>query len=148
QGSPDYASAIVNANAAPDARLEQEEFERFRVLEPEVVQVEDGFELLSNVGIGPGVVNKDSGIDEVGLAFKFAAAQTREQAVTTDQSHCGLSEPDFLAVPEAESSTRKFGKIKNRVKSSCSTVKWVLIAGRPKERPAYPKPIPILGKFD
>ena len=57
-----------------DVILKENVFERFRAMKAQVVDVEDGLDALRNININPGIVNKDSGIDEVRLPLSLAAA--------------------------------------------------------------------------
>ena len=57
-----------------DVILKENVFERFRAMKAQVVDVEDGLDALCDININSGVVNKDSGIDEVRLSLSLAAA--------------------------------------------------------------------------
>ena len=69
-------------------------------METQIVNVEDRFHTLSDIGVDARVVNEDAGIDEVRLALSFAAAQTRQNAIRLDQANARLGQPDAVAVPE------------------------------------------------
>src|SRR5262249_11121061 len=148
QRPPDDADPIVKTYGASDVGLEQQSLERLCVLESQIIDVEDGFQFLRQVGVGADVVKEDAGIDKIRLAFELAAAEARKQAVFTDQGHSGLGQPNLLAVPEAELAAGKFGKIENGVEPSTGAVKGIFITRSPKERSAYSEPVSILRKLD
>ena len=71
------ADAVVGADGVADVGLEQEVFEGLGALEAKEVDIGETLELGSDVEVGAGVGEKDSRIDEFGLAFVFAGAQVR-----------------------------------------------------------------------
>src|SRR5437764_465459 len=94
------AYAIIPTNLMPDMILKQNVFERFSAMKTQVVNIEDCFHALSDIGVNARVVNKDAGIDKVRLALNLAAAQTRQNAIGLDQANAGLGQPDAIAIPE------------------------------------------------
>ena len=84
----------------PNMILKQNVFQRFRAMETQIVNVEDRFHALSNIGVNARVVNKDAGIHKVSLALKLTAAQTRQNAIGLDQANARLGQPDAVAIPK------------------------------------------------
>ena len=83
-----------------DVILKENVFERFRAMKAQIVDVEDGLDALRDININSGVVNKDSGIDEVRLSLSLAAAQTRQDAVGLNEADASLRQSDALPIPE------------------------------------------------
>src|SRR5437868_1151837 len=94
------AHAVIPTDFMPNMILKQNVFQRFRAMETQIVNVEDRFHALSNIGVNARVVNKDARIHKVSLALKLTAAQTRQDAIGLDQANARLGQPDAVAIPK------------------------------------------------
>src|SRR5439155_14583523 len=77
--------AVVDARLVADAPLEENELERARLLEADVVHVELAEELGGELAGKPSVVEEEARVHEVGLPLVLAAAQAREQAERSEE---------------------------------------------------------------
>src|SRR6266850_3202412 len=71
--------AQVPADLFPDVGLKQQLLQSLRLVEAQVVEVQQCLEFGSQFEIDAGAQDMDAGIDEVGLTFLFAAAQIGQQ---------------------------------------------------------------------
>src|SRR5213594_898736 len=117
-------------------------------MKTQIVNIEDRFYSLGDLDVDAGVVNIDSGINEVRLAFDLTAAQSRQDAIWLDETDSGLSQANSVAIPERKLSADKIRIVKDRVKTICLTVRRILIALCPEERSAKPQVVVIDGGFD
>src|SRR5437867_4532282 len=102
-------------------------------MKTQIVHVEYGFHSLGDLGIDAAVVDKNSRIDKVGLAFSFAAAQGGQDAVRLNQANTGLGQTYPVAVPKRELSADKIWIVEDRIEAVRLTVGGILIALREKE---------------
>ena len=60
--------------------MEKDEFERFGAVKAQIVDVGEGAKFGSEIEIGTGIGEKNSRVDEIGLAFLFIRTERREKA--------------------------------------------------------------------
>src|SRR5262245_56586398 len=85
--------------------------------EPQVVVVDESAQFRRHVGVDARVEKPQTGVDEIGLPLKLAAAQGWDQAVRPDQLRAGLSQPDLLGIPETEFAAGEIRMVYNRVEA-------------------------------
>src|SRR6185436_18131213 len=135
-------------NLMPNPILKQHVLKRLGAMKAQVVHIKYRFQTLGDLGVDAGVVNKDSGIDEVCLAFDLAAAQARQNAVRLHQAHAGLRQANAVAVPERELPADKIRIVENCVKTIRVTIVGVLITLREENRSAKSQVVMIYRRFD
>src|SRR5258708_33671309 len=96
-------------------------------MKTQVVHIENCLQTLRYFHIDATVVNEDSGIDEVGLAFDLAAAKRRQDAVRLHQADTGLGQTDAVPIPKRKLTANKIRIVENRVKARRLTVSWILV---------------------
>src|SRR5258708_35590005 len=114
-------------------RLEPNAFQRVGAMEAQIIDGEDRFQPLRNFDIDAHVVDKNSRIDKVGLAFDLAAAQRRQNAVGLHQADSSLGQADAVAIPKRKLTAHEIWIVKDSVKSSRLAVSRILVALRPKK---------------
>src|SRR5262249_6856864 len=102
RGTIANAGAIVHTNGVTNRRLKKDEFERLGALEAEKVDVGKSLQLRRDVEIDSGVREKNTRVDEVGLALVFARAQRRNEASGRGEQHTRTGQAKSLAIPETE----------------------------------------------
>ena len=99
--------------------LKQHILERLRSMKPQIVDIENCFDSLSQLDVDAGVINVDAGIDKICLALNFAATQTWQHAVWLHEADACLRQTNTVAVPIRKLAANKIRIIKNGVKSRC-----------------------------
>src|SRR5262245_8265583 len=138
----------VVADLVTDVFLEQREFERLGVGEPQVVVVEEGAQFRRHVDVDARVEKPQTGVDEIGLPLKLAAAQGGYQAVRPDQLRAGLGQPDLLRIPEAEFAAGEIRVVHNRVEALRPVIERILVARSVEAGQAVTEEVEVYGKFD
>jgi hypothetical protein len=123
--------------------LKQDVLKRLSTMEPQVIQVQDGFDSLRDLNVNARVVNKNPGINEVRLPFDLTAAQTGQNAIRLDQPDASLRQPNAVTVPKRKLSTDEIWIVKDSVKPVRLAVRGILVALGPKERSAKAQVIVI-----
>src|SRR5206468_5419455 len=114
-------------------RLKEHAFERLRLVHAKIVRVDAQSHLARELGIDAAARHQESRIDEVRLAFGFAAAKRRQNAVSADKTHERLRQSNPLPVPEAERAAADVRVIENRIESIAAAITRVAIARREDE---------------
>src|SRR5262245_53511839 len=131
-----------------DVVLEQSGFERLGVDEPQVIVVDERAQFRRHVDVDARVEKPQTGIDEIGLPLKLAAAQGGDQAVRPDQLRAGLSQPDLLRIPEAEFAAGEIRMVHDRVEALRRAVGRLRIARRVEAGQAVSEEVEINRKFN
>ncbi len=147
QGAVFKAGADVGADEAIDFAREEELFQRGRAIEEEEVDVVDHLEFRGNVEVDAGVVEEETGVDEVGLALDLTGTKVGNQAPAVDE--VDAEEREILALPIAELPagellTASQKAVENRVEAGRGAVVGVMVAGRVKEAGAKSNPVSIV----
>src|ERR1044072_1423124 len=119
-----------------NARLKERVFKRLCAMKPQVVHIEYRLQSLRDFYIHTRVIDEDSGVYKIRLAFNLAAAQTRQNAVRLDQADARLRQANAVAIPKRELPADKIRIVKDRVKAICLIVGRVLVALCPEKRSA------------
>src|SRR5271170_2491663 len=104
-----------------NGRVEKNQFERLGIHEAQVIHVHKPPQFGRYVKIRANVREKNPGIHKIGLAFVFVRTQVRNQAVARIESYTRTSQPNALAVPQAENSAGEFGEIVNGIEAARAT---------------------------
>ncbi len=136
------------ADLVPDVVLEQGEFERFSTHKPQIIVVEEGAQFRRHVDVDARVDQPQTGVHEIGLPLDLVAAQGGKQAIWTDQFHAGLSQPDFLLIPETEFAAGEIRTVHDRVEALSRPVGRFRVAGSVEARQAVTEKVVIHREFD
>src|SRR5438132_153523 len=117
----------------PNMILKQNVFQRLRAMKTQIVNVEDRFHALGDLGVDPRVVDEDAGIDKIGLALDLAAAQARQHAIGLHQANARLGQPDAIAIPERKLSADEIGIVEDRIESGGLRVSGIRVPLSKKE---------------
>src|SRR5258705_6224130 len=131
-----------------DRRLKKEKFEWFRMFELQEVHIRETLHLGCDIEVSAGVRKKDSGIDEISLAFLLIGAKGGDETSRTREKHTGSSEANRLAIPEAENASSERREIHDRIKAPCAGIARIRIARSVKSGEAVANPVAIVGNFD
>lgn len=131
---------------AIDVVLKCKSFEDGGLIKPEEVGIGDSAKFWSDFEVHPGIQESDTGIYEIALSLKFAAAEVCEEAFALGEINA--EEFDLLALPEAELSTGEIWIVKNGVKAFGLLVIGVIISGGPESGGAEANPVSINREFD
>src|SRR6185295_5981189 len=101
----------------PNPILKQNVLEWLSAMKFQVIHIEDRFDSLRDLSIDSTVVDKDSGINKIRLAFDLAAAQARQNAVWMHQPDTGLRQTDAVTVPKRKLTAGKIRIVEDRVES-------------------------------
>ena len=104
-----------------------------------IVRVDAQSHLARELGIDAAARHQEPRIDEVRLAFGFAAAKRRQNAVSADKTHERLRQSNPLPVPEAERAAADVRVIENRIES--------VAARREDEHRLRTQPVAIDGRL-
>src|SRR4030095_10029330 len=118
-------------------------FQRFSSMEPKIVGVKDCLHPLRYFNIDAGVIDEDSGIEEVRLPLNLAAPQTREQTVRLDQTNPRLRETNAITDPERKLATDKIWIVEDRVEPCGSVVSRITVSLRREKGAFEPQVIAI-----
>ena len=119
------ARAKIGANAVPNRTLEQQQLQRFSAIEAKVIEVGEGAEFGSDVKIGARIGEKNSGIDEIGLALFFVRTKRGEEAAWRRERDAGAGEADLFAIPEAEEAAGEGRQIEDGIETAGAAVTHV-----------------------
>src|ERR1051325_5860189 len=101
----------------PNPILKQHVLERLSAMKSQVVHIEHRFDSLRDFRIYSAVINKDSGINKICLAFDLAAAQARQNTVRLHQADARLRQTDPVPIPKRKLAAHKIRIVENRVES-------------------------------
>src|SRR5437870_1259671 len=121
-GAVGYADAVVLSDTVADASLQQDELERLGAIEAEIIKVGEAAKFGSDVKIGARIGEKNSGIDEIGLALFFVRTKRREKAAWRCERDAGAGEADLLAIPEAEEAAGEGRQIEDRIETARAAI--------------------------
>jgi len=141
------AGAEVFADGVANGRLEEDVFERFGAHEAQKIKVGEAFEFGGDVEIGAGIGEKNSGIDEVGLAFVFAGTHVGQETAVGGEGHSGTGETDGFAIPEAEEAAGEIGEIVDGIEAAGAAIARIGVAGRIEGRDAEADPVFVEREF-
>src|ERR1700722_14935826 len=122
--------------------------ERLGSFEAQVVHVYKPAQFRRDIEIGADVREKNSGVHEISLAFVFARTQIGKKAVARIERDPRAREPDTLAIPKAEDSSRECREIIDGIESTGVATGWVRRARSIKERTLQPEPVAIHRYFE
>ena len=125
----------------------QQFFERRRVVEAQIVDIDHSLELLSQFRVVSDVVEIQTGIHKVSLTFTFAGVQAGEQRSAALEARQRIARTEALAHPIAELSAREIGIVKDRIEAAGLVIECVVIAGRIEVRVAEAHPVQIIRCF-
>src|SRR5206468_3859945 len=115
--------------------------------EVDVVHVDETAELRRDFDFCSNAEEQEARIHEIGLAFGFAAAQIRHEAVALLQTHRRTREIKSLPHVPTERPAREIGIVEDRVEAIAFAVLSVAVARSVKERRFEANPIPVVRKF-
>src|SRR5262249_57686493 len=95
----------------------------------EMIGVEEGGEFGGHVDVDARVDQPQTGVHEIGLPLDLVAAQGGKQTIWTDQFRAGLSQPDFLLIPETEFAAGEIRTVHDRVEALSRPVARVRSTG-------------------
>src|SRR5262249_41197320 len=134
-------------DAVAEAFLEEYKFKRLGAMEAQVVIVDEGAKFRRDVNVNARVVERQTGVDEIGLPLKFAAAQGGNQTVRPDQLRAGLRQTDLLRIPEADFAAGEIRMIHDRVEAARRVVIHIRVTRTEKARDAVTNPVEIHRNF-
>src|ERR1700722_3529459 len=99
-------------------RLEQQQLQRLRAHESQVIDVHETAPLRRQIRICTQIRQKNSRINKMRLAFLLVRTQARQQAGGRSQAYVRTRQPYPLAIPQTENSAREFREILDRIKTA------------------------------
>jgi len=118
----------------PYAVLKQDELKRFGAMKPQVANIEHRLDSLGDLDVDAGVVDEDSGINEIRLTLDLAAAKTRKKTIRLHQSDTGLSQTNSAAIEKGKLTSDEVRIVQDRIEARSLLIGRVLVTLGPEER--------------
>ncbi len=118
------------------------------MFELQEVHIRETLHLGCDIEVSAGVRKKDSGIDEISLAFLLIGAKGGDETSRTREKHTGSSEANRLAIPEAENTSSERREIHDRIEAARAGIAGIAVARSVKGGEAIANPVVIVGNFE
>lgn len=142
------AEAAIKPHLGADFVREQLGLDGVGLGEVDVIHVEKGAQFRRHIEVRAEAVDEDAGVDEVGLAFGFAAAEIGHKAVALFQTDGGAGKVEALARPVAEGAAGEVGIVDDGVEAGGGAVLGVAVAGSVEEGGLVTNPVLVVGEFE